>query len=129
MNYTFGKGFNYGFKSSFNSKNKFNFSTFFKNSYNNKNAFNLINSNINSNKFKINFSNKYFIDKAHFLTRNKAAFCGDSILGSRMLVGEANMGEEMESVDTEVDPMMKCDNLIMQNGFFLLKNGKINLYI
>jgi hypothetical protein len=124
MNYTFNRGFNNGFRNTFYSNKKFNFSSFFKNASNNKNMFNMFGSSTNSQKFRINLSNKYFIDKAYFLASNPIV-SGQS-LGAKMLTGEAKSGSELEKSESENSSMNCGDYMAMINGFFLMSNGKIN---
>ena len=120
MNYTFGRGFSYGFKNNFG---KFNFSTFNK-SFNNKNAFKMFNSNLNSQTFKINFSNKYFMTKAVFLANNPNLL-NNAGLGSKMLVGEVKNGMELDNLDSDITTLSSGDGMTQVSGLFLVGRGKI----
>jgi hypothetical protein len=120
MNSSYGRGFSYGYKH-FSSKS---FSTFFKQNSNNKNMFNMFNSTLNSQKFKINFSNKCFMSKAYFLD-NHPGMISELSLGSKMLSGEVKSASELEQIEKEAINMGEGMSLVQ--GLFLIRHGKSNL--
>ncbi len=126
----FQRGFNYGFKSSFSgSKSKFNFSNFFnKSSFNNKNIFNAFNSNCNSQNFRINFSNKYFMNRVNFLSNCSAISteCGSAF---KKMIGEMKEGSSSESTETDSSNLITGNDLAMLNGVLVVRSGIILLTI
>jgi hypothetical protein len=123
MNSSYGRGFSYGYKH-FNSKG---FSTFFKQNSNNKNIFNMFNSSTNSQKFRMTFSNKFFMSKAYFLV-NHAGLLTSVCLGSKMLSGEVKVANELEQIDKEA--IHVGEGMSPVQGLFLVRHGKIfNFYI
>ena len=123
MNSTFGRGFSYGYRQTFNKKNS---STFFKHTFNNKSVFNVYNTSTNSQKVLINFSNKCFIDRAIFLDNNPSLVKTD-ILGSKTLSGEMKNGAESEKLEN--DAIKVGDGLSMLQGLFLVRHGIYSLII
>ncbi len=117
MNSTFGRGFSQGFKNNFNKRN---FSSFFKNSYNNKSVFNLLNSNINSQVFKMQLANKCFTSKAIFLSNHSNLIN----MGSKLLSGECKNGLELEKLENE-DSTKVGDGLTQLQGLNLIQHGKV----
>jgi hypothetical protein len=97
MNYGY-KGFRQAF--TYSQKN-LNFSgRFYKNLFKNKSAINLLNSNLNKGKALINFSNKFYMQKAILVLKNIS--CANRSIGSNetLLNGEENV-TDIESFENE----------------------------
>ena len=91
-----------GFRQAFTySQKNLNFSgRFYKNLFKNKSAFNLLNSNLNKGKALINFSNKFYMQKAILVLKNLT--CANRSIGSNetLLNGEENV-TEIENFENE----------------------------
>jgi hypothetical protein len=121
MNYGF-KGFQHSFRNFGNSQRTFS-GNFYKNMFKNKSVLNAFNSNLNKGKCLINMSNKFFMDRAIFLTNNSSSLVNKkSGFGTNMLTGEENTTEFLKIENDDIQNVCGID--MMNKLSFFFKYGK-----